>query len=934
MAWTSHNLFCMILAVSLCLQVCRVSLGDAPADDFFESRIRPLLAEHCYRCHSEQLGKSQGGLKLDTQSALLAGGDSGPAAIAGQPEESLLLKAVRRTDAAVSAMPPDQELTAEQVRDLEKWIADGLVYPGHDQPVVDPRSHWSFQPVSKPAIPEVNGTDWPRSDVDRFLLAKMEEAGLSPAADATPRKVARRVAFALTGLPPTLVEMQAIEEGGAGSLASYVDQLLASPHFGERWARHWMDLVRYSDSGGHEYDYEFEGAWRYRDYLVRAFNSGLPYDQFIREHVAGDLLPPRVVQGRNEAVLGTGWWQLQEQPAAPVDVANDEAERLDNQIDVLGKTFNALTIGCARCHDHKFDPIRTKEYYGIFGIAAASPAHRTWANGPALDEYSTQLKQLRDALFVQRGAWPAVTVPALEIGQSTLLGDFANGLPEGWKVSGDAESVTGQTANQLGLQPGLWSGTLSRRLPAYIRSPQFILEHDQIHVLVGGVDSTLQVVIANYQIIRDPIYPNLKQSIQDGTPRWISIDVSRWKGKRAHIELFTGKVDGSHRILHTHDTLSNVMGLRAVVLSHFGQPDLPLPTPLEIEPIWTKYAEQAVAIEQAIPAPERFIGVQDLNGADLPVYARGNANRPKAEFEPRRFLQLVSTHQPHVVEGSGRRELAETLAAPENPLTARVFVNRVWQHLFGQGLVPTVDNFGILGESPSHPELLDWLADRFMHEHQWNVKPLIREIILTRTYGVEAGSPPESDAANRWLTRFPMRRLEAEAVRDAILAVSGTLDRTLEGEPILVPHDLGGTGSDSGNNYPASGPLDGDRRRSLYLASRRNFPNTFLDVFDKPAPQGTFGRRDLSILPTQALTLLNDPFVQGQAEAWAARIISTDLSPEERVVRMFQEAFARGPSDTEQQRAVSLVYASDAGDNGWVDLALSLFNAKEFIHVP
>jgi hypothetical protein len=273
--------------------------------------------------------------------------------------------------------------------------------------------------------------------------------------------------------------------------------------------------------------------------------------------------------------------------------------------------------------------------------------------------------------------------------------------------------------------------------------------------------------------------------------------------------------------------------------------------------------------------------------------------------------------------------VADALANGDNPLTARVFVNRVWHHLFGRGIVPTVDNFGLLGDRPTHPELLDFLAHRFVHDHGWSIKKLVRELVLSRAFAIRSGPAPEADATNALLTRFPLRRLEAEAVRDAILAVSGQLDRTLGGEPIPVPHTLAKSGSDSGNNYPESGPIDGRRRRSLYLGSRRSFPSTFLDVFDKPPPLTTFGRRDVSNVPTQALTLLNDPFVAGQAKAWAKRVSDSWLSPAERADRMFLEAFARTPTDAERTKALAL---ADAG--GWEDLVLALFNAKEFIHVP
>lgn len=698
---------------------------------------------------------------------VFSGGDSGPAVVAGKPSESLLMKAVTRAVKAVSAMPPDKPLTGGQIKDIEKWIADGAAFPDANKPRADPLTHWAFQPVKNPTVPDVAAKDWLRSDVDRFLLAKMDAMKLAPAADADLSAVARRLAFALTGLPPTPDELATIQAGGAGALPKYVDRLLASPHFGERWARHWMDLTRYADSGGHEYDYEFEGAWRYRDYVVRALNADLPFDHFVKEHVAGDLLPPRVKDGRNEAVLGTGWWQLQEQAAAPVDLPNDEAERLDNQLDVLGKTFNALTVGCARCHDHKFDPLRTKEYYGLFGIAAASPAHRTWANGPAFDVTADKLRKLRgrsDAAVPE-----AIAVPKLEVGKNMLLGDFSAGTPDGWAVTGYAEVVTGETARRRRRQPGLWSDTLSRKLPSYVRSQQFTIDHDHVDVLAAREDAMVQVVVGNYQIIRGPIYDGLKKPINSAEYQWVRINIGRWKGRRAHVEIFTGKSDPEHRILHMVDTDKSRFGLRAVVLTDGKIPTAPAKSEElsdETGPpklAGPELAKEYSALEASIPKPERFLGIQDVNGSDVPVYARGDANKPRDDREPRRYFNLARVDHAPPTSGSGRRELADVLASADNPLTARVFVNRVWHHLFARGLVPTVDNFGTLGEPPSHPELLDFLAHRFVHRHGWSVKKLLRELVLTRAYQVQGGPAPDADAANKLLTRFPLRRLDGEA---------------------------------------------------------------------------------------------------------------------------------------------------------------------------
>lgn len=908
----------------------------APRDEFFENRIRPLLAERCYSCHSERANKSQGGLKLDSKAGLFAGGSSGPAVIPGKPRESLLLKAVKRTETDVAPMPPDKPLTKAQVQDLEQWVKEGAIYPESSVPTEGLVQHWAFQPVINPPVPRTIAEGWPWSDIDRFLLAKMESHGLIPIADADLSTVARRLAFFLTGLPPTTEELARIQAAGRAALSHYVDQLLDSPHYGEHWARHWMDLVRYADSAGHEYDHEFEGAWRYRDYLVRAFNSDLPFDQLIREHISGDLIPPRIRDGSNEALLGTGWWQLQEQATAPVDLPNDEAQRLDNMIDTLGKTFNALTIGCARCHDHKFDPICMREYYGLFGIVVASPAHRTWANQPIFDGLAARLKALRDRRDAAQPSAPSVKVPELKLSDHhQLLGDFAAGIPEGWMLTGAAEVVTAENAALRRRQPGLWSDTLSCKLPSYVRSPQFIIEHDHVDVLVAGEDATLQVIVGNYQMIRSPLYDGLKKEIKSETYEWVRVSIGRWRGLRAHVEVFTGRVDPEHRILYTIDTPNSRFGLRAVVLSNGDGPLLPKPvagvkvekSPLRFDD--PQLAKQYAEIERGIPAPERFLGIQDVNGTDVPVYARGDAHQTRDDRPPRKYLALVSLQHTPPRAGSGRRELAEVLASPENPLTARVFVNRVWQHLFGRGIVASVDNFGRLGERPTHPELLDFLAHRFVHHHRWSVKALIRELVHTRAFQLQSGPAPKTDPENTLLSRYPLRRLDAEAIRDALLLVAGNLDRTLGGEPIPVPHNLSGCGADSGGNEPPHGPLDGNGRRSLYLANRRNTPYHFFEAFDKPSTLTTFGRRDVSHTPVQALFLLNDPFVMSQAKIWAERIANSPHSPAERVDRMFLEAFSRLPSESERTRALAFLEFAD-----WENLALVLFNAKEFIYVP
>jgi hypothetical protein len=921
----------------LLLLFAATSWGSMPAEDphaeFFEKRIRPVLVEHCYKCHSLESGKDKGGLRVDSRDALVHGGGSGPAVVPGDPAKSLLLAAIRQADPDTAMPPTGEPLPPEVVKDFESWINHGAVFPAALAAMKkDPREHWAFRPVAMPEVPAVGDRMWPRTDADRFLLAAMERAGIRPGGDAGTVELVRRLAVVLTGLPPTLDQQRRV--ASAAVLPAFVDELLASPAFGERWARHWMDLVRYAEGTGNEYDYEYQGTWQYRDYLVRAFNADLPYDHFLREHLIGDLLEPRLDgEGHNDALIATTWWNLGEAATAPVDIANDEAERLDNRIDVLGKTFNALTLGCARCHDHKFDPVSMREYYGIYGIVAASPTTRAWSNAAVFDRAAEVLLAIRHEALATVDARSPVPSASLAT-EGRVVADFAGGLPQGWTSSGHIEHVDTTLAPYLGLPPGLWSGTLSTRLPAVVRSPMFTITSEHVDVLVSGNHATVQLVLANLQAIRDPIYDGLHQTISggDGTWRWHRFTVGRWKGKRAHLEIFSGTRDSKKDIFATHDHDDARFGVRAVVATDGARAEVPPGR----DTLGLLAAEHPAALAArrdlviaALPRPERLLAVAELDGQDLPVHARGDATKPRSDTAPRTWLAICGPAMP-ATSGSGRKELVAALLAEENPLTARVIVNRVWHHLFGRGLVPTTDNFGQLGEAPSHPALLDWLARRFTTVHRWRLKPLIRELVLGRTWQLAVAPAPEADATNRLLSRAPLRRMEGEAIRDAILLVAGTLDRRMGGPSVPVPHRLGEAGTGGAEYAPPSGPVDGERRRSLYLAVRRNYPNDFLVLFDLPATTGTFGRRDVSNVPTQALTLLNDPFVVGQAAQWGARIAMLAATPDERVARMFREAFAREATREETTHALALV---GGRADGWADLALALINAKEFIHV-
>lgn len=937
-------------AALLCL-----GIGAARADDaalaFFETRIRPVLAAHCADCHG--LDVQKGGLRVDHGGFLLRGGENGPAVVPGDTDASRLLRAVGYGDVDLQ-MPPSGKLPDAAIADLRAWIAGGAWWPDEPEPdaaraeVFDLQArraaHWAWHPPVAPPIPATRG-DWGRGPVDRFILAGLEAAGLSPAPPADAATLFRRAHFDLTGLPPSAADARAFAEDTApDAFDRAVDRMLDSPHFGEHWGRKWLDLTRYAETYGFEQDFAIPEAWRYRDYVVRAFNADVPYDQLLREHIAGDLLeyPRRHPDtGANESILGTGWWGMHQAQHAPVDVRLDRAERVDNQIDVFSKAFLGMTVSCARCHDHKFDAISAADYHALAGIfrsvrqdlAELDPdgGHAAAARRlGGLHARGTRL--LADQL-------PALAPPRAPHDGGVLFADFADGYAE-WFPSGPAfgTAPTGAAAwmpHQDGARPvppGMaHSGTLGGGLRGTLRSATFTITHDRIHFVAAGRRATIRLIVEGYTLRGEVplLFESTAVEVNHGPePRWIEMaDLGKYRDCQAHIELV--------------DPGAGWLGVDRIVFSDGPPPPSPEAGPGEtihsprIAPVLRRMAEA----DARIPPPVRAFAVADGNGLDMPVYIRGNPKTPGAVV-PRGFLEAIAgPAQSPVGPGSGRLALADYLLDPANPLTARVMVNRVWHHLFGRGLVASVDNFGATGQPPTHPELLDHLAIRFEAEGWW-IKRLIRELVLSETYRMDSAPANHRaealDPANTLLHRMPLRRLPAEPIRDALLAVAGTLDATVGGVPVpayLSPF----TG---GHRRPeVSGPMDGARRRSIYLEVRRNHLPGFLQVFDFPSPDTTHGARNVSNVPAQSLTLLNDPFVVEQAAAWAARLCADGaLPPERRVDALYWEALGRAPRAEERAAALAFVRARAAADprgeaGAWADLCHVVFTLKEFIFI-
>ncbi len=967
------------------------SSTDPAEVEFFEKSIRPLLVEKCQGCHGS--AKQKGGLRLDSRAAVLAGGNSGPAVVPGDPKASPLIEAINYGD--IAQMPPKSKLPEPEIAALTRWVQGGAHWGQESSsagparpagtdfgPTLRERSRfWSFQPlrsVTPPSPDDPRG--WVRNPIDRFILDGLNRRGLAPASEAPRRTLIRRLTFDLTGLPPTPVEVDSfLADGRPDAYDRLVDRLLASPHHGERWGRHWLDLVRYAETSGHEFDYDIPNASGYRDYVIRALNADVPFDRFVVEHLAGDLLDePRrhPVDRFNESVIATGFFQLGEGTHSPVDVREEEARRVDNQIDVMSKAFLGLTVACARCHDHKFDPIGTRDYYALAGYLRSSRYHQAFIDPPdrigePLRRLDAARREVNAALSAAKGPLPSSSSrrsePPSKRPDGELFEDFEGDTYADWFPAGDAfgdrptasgdvrVDLSGPSARLLPLGPGVaHSGRESDRLQGVLRSRTFTLRHRYIHYLAAGRGGTLNVVVDGFEKIRDPIYGGLTTRVDVGDrPRWITQDVSMWIGQAAYLELADGAVpDYTTGRAHLRDG-HGYLAVDEIRMSDGPPPALPGdsldPAPIDLDaaakdlrparPALADRLEAAVrayrAAEAAIPEPRLALAIVDGTGVDEHVNIRGNPRNP-GERVPRRFLEVLGgkamptpSASASAVTGSGRLELARHVVDPRaNPLTPRVVVNRLWKHHFGEGLVRSIDDFGAMGRQPTHPELLDWLATELV-ARGWSIKAMHRLIVTSSAYrmaSVPSGDSDRLDPDNALWHRTLVRRLEAEAIRDSLLALSGRLNSTMYGAP--VPVHL--TAFMDGRGRPGhSGSLDGDGRRSVYQSVRRNFLNPMMLAFDAPVPFTCIGRRNASNVPAQALILLNDPFVVQQARKWADRLAALPgLDDRGRLDAAFRMAFGRPPTADESRACLDFLARS-----GWPDLCHVLVNMKELIFV-
>lgn len=815
--------------------------------NFFETKIRPVLVEHCYECHAAGAKIVQGGLQVDHRDGLLKGGDSGAAIVPKQAEKSLLLIALRHEDLK---MPPKRKLPDSVIKDFETWIAMGAPDPrvakepnvARTIDIEEGRKHWAFHPVADPPLPEVKDELWPVDPLDRFVLARLEASGLHPVGDADRYTWLRRVSLDLTGLPPAPAEVDSfIRDHSPHACETVVDRLLSSRAFGERWARHWLDLTGYADMMGTSNNVFAEHAWRYRDYLIEAFHKDKPFDRFVREQIGGDLLAAASPQERAENITATGFLMVGDVEIVEPDKAKMEADHIDTQVAKIGTAFLGMTLNCVRCHDHKFDPIGLVDYYGVAGMLRSSPSTHKIPFGVWSLLNSTELPETPEQLAARQ----------------KLEADHAAKLT-GWKA--EREMLTTEKKSIDGQLAAIDRGSQS----------QAGSQTD------GETPSEAQTEKAAITKRRDELNEQLKKlgpQIQ-------------------HAEFFASKVP------------------KAFAMSDGPQP------------------------------------------ADMPIYIRGNPYVPGAVV-PRGTIRVASRDQfPPIPAGqSGRLQLVDWLADKRNPLTPRVAVNRLWQKLFGEGLVRSVDYFGTRGETPSHPELLDHLAIRFM-QNGWSQKQLIRSIVLSRTYRLSSANDASAmkvDPDNRLLWRMNRIRLDAEALRDQLLAVSGELVPS-NGGPGLVLEEFENCGGlvQQGVNPPSYNhrrPRAGEEFvRTIYLPVMRTNTATndrLRSFFEFVNPAQIAGQRSQTVVPTQALFVMNNDLFRKRAKTLADQLIAASPQPDARLNHLWLRAFNRPITSAERDDALAFLTELEATletkdptareSQCWQELCHSLLESNEFL---
>lgn len=1089
---STHRLWFLFRPAAVALTVTAMFAAGQDGASFFENKVRPLLAEKCLACHSASSNPVMGGLRLDSREALLKGGSRGASIVAGNPEKSLLIRAVRHTQGNLQ-MPPGSKLKDAEIAMLAEWISAGAPWGEKSTSAAAPaEKFWAFVPPRNPSIPKVKHQAWVKSPVDAFILAALESKGLSPARPADKRALIRRATFDLTGLPPKPAEVREfLDDQSPDAFAKVIDRLLASQRYGERWGRHWLDVARYADSNGLDENLVYKNAFRYRDYVIQAFNKDKPYDQFIHEQLAGDLLPDTGNLATSfERWTATGFLSLGAKMLAEDDPVKMEMDIVDEQLDTTARTFMGLTVGCARCHDHKFDPIPQADYYSMAGIFKSSKTMENFKVVAKWHEFVLAPKEDRDRLeaheakieakkkeisriteaqneklvseAIQKGG--AYLLAAHDVEQSDRVrlkpvldhgrhssgvireaasfdngniprkleqkkpnvpkdakgpffaeyeitvagaGDYQIDLLDEEKGAGTADLWVDGVLVKRGAEPvenreaspesGGWSvagifalhaGANTIRLEHKSRFPYFAKLLVAPNVLPAGTpfpETTVQ--IAN----RHGVNPSFLEQMVDhlrrsqGAPAsalfaWEvfggSKSWSEWKSPAANLfrnfqpstrqvlaaryqELFQAAQlqweampadakkakDGKDASLPD----AGLEALRQLLYEKFGPFRAPADARryygVEVRQDLARLEQEEKDLEAATPDLPRAMGVRDSgSAADLPIHVRGS-HWTLGEKVPRRFLRVISgENQPPIgSQSSGRLELAQWLTTKDHPLTGRVMVNRIWRWHFGRGIVPSVDNFGRLGEKPLNQPLLDWLALRFV-EDGWSIKAMHRLILLSNTYQMSSEfnqQAAEVDPENTLLWRANRQRLEAEEIRDAIMAVSGRLELTMGGS-LMNYKDRQYVA-----NTSRRGDIDYDRTiRAVYIPVIRSSMYEVFRAFDLPDPSTPNGDRDSTVVAPQALFMMNGSVVLRHSRKMAESLLAqTNLDDAGRIRDAYERALARPPSASEIDRALTFVAQVERALRGrqsndterrvlaWQSFCKALMGSNEFIYL-
>lgn len=871
--------------------------SDAKGVEFFESQIRPLLADNCYQCHSRQSKKTKGGLLLDSPEGLLKGGDSGELFVTGDPDKSLLVKAVSYKDKDLRMPPDDKKLTDVQIAAVEAWVKMGSPLPRvdvrADKIKANARTHWAFQPVKQPAIPAVKNQGWVQSPVDAFILAKLEAAGMQPTDPADKRTLIRRATYDLIGLPPSAEEVEAFEaDQSPNAFATVVDRLLDSKHYGERWGRHWLDVARYAST-------DSPYAFTYRDYVIRAFNDDLPYDKFLLQQLAADQLD----LGQNkEALAGLGFLTVGRQ------FGDNIHDTIDDRIDVVTRGTMGLSVSCARCHDHKYDPIPTRDYYSLHGVFASSvmpeemPVIGTAPDPKTYADYLSKRRPLQAKWddFIHKQEVDVLKQHRQQTAQYLLLSREPTKLAE---LNGEEFGLSDRKILRTG--SARWVKALEEMDPKSdpIFAPWFAfaalpaadfaqrakilsvrlavnsltrpLNSLVIRALAGEPPTSLKEVAERY----GKLFDDVNKHWQERLPSDAQSQALPQADEEALRQVFYGKDSPGNLSAEVIRTLYNV------------------PATMQIGPL----RAQLTRLDATHPgAPQRAMALVDSpQPKNSHIFIRGNPNR-LGEEAPRQFLAILSGNKREpFTHGSGRLELARDIASPENPLTARVMVNRLWLHHFGAGLVTTPDDFGLRSDPPSHPELLDYLAWRFVQDG-WSLKKLHRLLMLSSAYQQKSDDNlryEKLDPDNRLLAKMNRRRLDFESMRDTLLFAAGNLDASFGGRPVDLIKQQGGSGS----------------RRTVYGTIDRNDLPTLFRIFDFANPDLSTAQRDATTVPQQALFFLNSPFVTEQAHTMVSQPSFQRLSDETGLIRyLYQRVYQRDPSAEEIKRGLHFLHGTVA----------------------